>query len=224
MSNLILVSSLISLLFYVAIINRLFRTHLRKYFILFAYLLVVLLTWVIDTTLYYGQGAIGFREESRNIFFINDLARQAMVYVLVISLILRAVEGSTNFRWVGRWLVLGSVLLAGLFLWFHHDPQKIALWMTNVVRNFSFVAMLMNLLLWVLLLKKRTSDRTLLLVTSGLGIQMAGEAIGHSLRLMHPRTELAGNLILAIAHLCCLWIWFAAFRPKSAGATVAAGR
>lgn len=115
MSSLIFISSLASLLLYVAIIHRLFRAHLRTFFVLFVYLLVLLLTWVIDTTLYYGQGAIGFSDEARKLYYINDLCRQTMVYVLVISLILRAVRGSARFRWMGRWLVLAAALLAGVF-------------------------------------------------------------------------------------------------------------
>jgi hypothetical protein len=214
MVSLIFISSLASLLLYVAIIHRLFRAHLRTFFVLFAYLLVLLLTWVIDTTLYYGQGAIGFSDDARRLYYINDLTRQAMVYVLVISLILRAVEGSTRFRWVGRWLVLGAAVLAGLFFWFHHDPEKIAAWMTNVIRNLSLVAMLMNLLLWILLVQRRTSDRTLLMVTSGLGLQMAGEAMGQSLRLINPATVQFGNIVLICAHIACLFVWYTAFKNK----------
>lgn len=214
MSSLIVISSLISALLYVVIIHRLFPSHLRKYFVLFAYLLVLLLTWVVDATLYYGQGAIGFSEEAKRLYYINDLCRQAMVYVLVISLILRAVKGSERFRWVGRWLVLGAALLAGLFLWLHHDPQRIATWMTNVIRNLSLIAMLMNLLLWILLVQRRTSDRTLLMVTTGLGLQMAGEAMGQSLRLIDPGTEQFGNIILMFAHIACLTVWYMAFRHK----------
>lgn len=214
MSNLILVSSVASLVLYVAIIHRLFPAHLRTFFFLFAYLLVLLLTWVIDTTLYYGQGAIGFSDDAGKLYYINDLCRQTMVYVLVISFILRAAEGSERFRWMGRWLVLGAVLLAGLFLWLHHDPGKVATWMTNVIRNLSLVAMLMNLLLWILLVQRRTSDRTLLMVTTGLGLQMAGEAMGQSLRLIDARTEQFGNIILMFAHIACLTVWYMAFRPK----------
>jgi hypothetical protein len=212
MRSLIFISSLASLLLYVAIIHRLFRAHLRTFFVLFAYLLVLLLTWVIDTTLYYGQGAIGFSDDARRLYFINDLCRQAMVYVLVISLIMRAVAGSARFRWMGRWLVLGAAVLAGLFFWFHHDPEKIATWMTNVIRNLSLVAMLMNLLLWILLVQRRTSDRTLLMVTSGLGLQMAGEAMGQSLRLIARATEPFGNVVLICAHIACLVVWYTAFK------------
>lgn len=221
MRSLILVSNVVALLFYVAIIHRLLRAHLRRYFLLFTYLLVLLLTWVIDATLYYGQGAIGFSGDARKLYYINDLTRQAMVYLLVIGLILRAVEGSTRFSWVGRWLVLAAVALAGGFFWFHHDPQRLATWMTNVVRNLSLVAMLLNLLLWILLIQRRTMDRTLLMVSSGLGLQMAGEAAGQSLRLINPASEQFGNATLILAHLACLFVWHSAFKNKPRPATPA---
>lgn len=86
--------------------------------------------------------------------------------------------------------------------------------MTNVIRNLSLIAMLMNLLLWILLVQRRTSDRTLLMVSSGLGLQMAGEAMGQSLRLINPATEQFGNVVLICAHIACLGVWYTAFKNK----------
>lgn len=198
---------------YVYLLHSIQRRFLRQFWALFTYLLILLFTVLVDATLVYGKMPQLWGYPQTRIFYFNDLLRQGVVYLLVISLIFSAVRGSERFRWLGRWLVLGALLLAVLFVWFHQD-EKVALWMTNVIRNLSLVAMLMNLLLWVLLMKKRTADRTLLLVTTGLGLQMAGEAMGQSLRLMAKSTTEIGNLVLVLAHLCCLLVWYLAFKPR----------
>ncbi len=210
-------------LLYVLVLQRLIRFYAADYSMALAYTLLLLFSGIVQLMFSNSIVTALWGYSYAEVYWASDLARYVLASALVITLILRALAGSSQYRWAGRWLIAGTVLIVLALVALHWDARLTRM-MTNVVRNFSFVAMLMNFLLWVLLLKRRTSDRMLLLVTSGLGIQLAGEAIGHSLRLMHSRTELAGNLVLAIAHLCCLWIWFAAFRPKSAGATVAAGR
>ncbi len=210
-------------LLYVLVMQRLVRFYAADYSLALAFTLLLLFSGIVQLMFSNSLVSSLWGYSYAEVYWASDLARYVFASALVITLILRALAGSTQYRWAGRWLIAGTLLIVLALVAIHWD-DRLTRMMTNVVRNFSFVAMLMNLLLWVLLLKKRTSDRTLLLVTSGLGIQMAGEAIGHSLRLMHSSTELAGNLVLSIAHLCCLWIWFAAFRPKRAGATVAAAR
>lgn len=210
-------------LLYVLVMQRLVRFYASDYSLALAFTLLLLFSGIVQLMFSNSLVSSLWGYSYAEVYWASDLARYVFASALVITLILRALAGSTQYRWAGRWLIAGTLLIVLALVAIHWD-DRLTRMMTNVVRNFSFVAMLMNLLLWVLLLKKRTSDRTLLLVTSGLGIQMAGEAIGHSLRLMHSSTELAGNLVLSIAHLCCLWIWFAAFRPKREGATVAAAR
>ena len=87
--------------------------------------------------------------------------------------------------------------------------------MTRFSRNLGFLAVLLNLVLWAALLKHRRPDQTLLLVSGGMGIQMAGKAIGHALRQLSPSTVTAGNLVIVLSHLLCLYIWWQAFRKPS---------
>jgi len=56
-----------------------------------------------------------------------------------------------------------------------------------------------------------------------MGIQMAGKAVGHSLRQMSPLLVTSGDLILVFSHLICLWFWwqaFAAYPPAPAQSSV----
>jgi uncharacterized membrane protein YsdA (DUF1294 family) len=86
--------------------------------------------------------------------------------------------------------------------------------MTQFSRNVGFLAVILNLVLWAALLKHRRPDQTLLMVSGGIGIQMAGKAIGHSLRQWRP-TVTTGDLVIVLSHLLCLYIWWQAFRKPS---------
>jgi len=57
------------------------------------------------------------------------------------------------------------------------------------------------------------------MVTGGLGLQFAGEAIGQSLRQLsrdHMTILFIGNLVAAGTHLLRLYVWNAAFRKAPA--------
>ena len=110
-------------------------------------------------------------------------------------------------------LIAGSVLFAALSLYFTYN-HGLDLWMTQFSRNVGFLAVILNLILWAALLKHRRPDQTLLLVSGGMGIQMAGKAIGHSLRQLRL-TVTTGNLVIVLSHLLCLYIWWQAFRKPS---------
>jgi F0F1-type ATP synthase assembly protein I len=87
--------------------------------------------------------------------------------------------------------------------------------MTKLARNLSFCSVILNLALWAVLIKARHTDRRLLLISGGLGVQMAGKAIGHSLRQVSASTVLAGNLVYVLSHLACMYIWWQAFRHST---------
>jgi hypothetical protein len=86
--------------------------------------------------------------------------------------------------------------------------------MTQLSRNLGFLAVILNLVLWAVLIKSQRADRTLLMVSGGIGIQMAGKAIGHSLRQLSRSTIVAGDLTIVLSGLLCLYIWWQAFRPS----------
>ncbi len=84
--------------------------------------------------------------------------------------------------------------------------------MTLLARNLGFFATVANLILWALLIRSRHPDRTLLLLSGGLGVEMAGKAIGHSLRTLAPALVGFGNLIIVLSYLFGLYVWWQAFR------------
>jgi hypothetical protein len=194
---------------YAYLLHLILKGQLRPYLALFLDLIVLFLSNVAELSLY-GTDLYA------KVFYINDLLRQAMVFILVISLVYRALTTHAGKRWLGRWIVIGATLLAAIFISYAllNSTHGFIRPMTNAIRNLSVTAMVMNLILWMLLLSSRTLDRRLLTVTSGLGIQMAGEAIGQSLRLMAKSLTPFGNFVLIASHFLCLAIWISAFRQK----------
>ncbi|MGC4048735.1 MAG: hypothetical protein QM757_04340 [Paludibaculum sp.] len=194
---------------YAYLLHLILKGKVRPYLALLLDLIVLFLSNVAELSLY-GTPVYA------KVFYIDDLLRQAMVFILVISLVYRALTTQADKSWLGRWLIIGATLLAAIFIsWaLLHPDRTFIRSMTNAIRNLSVTAMVMNLILWMLLLSSRTLDRRLLTVTSGLGVQMAGEAIGQSLRLMAKSLTPYGNFVLILSHFLCLIIWISAFRQK----------
>lgn len=204
--------ALLASFYYLLLLKRLLAEKYWEFTALFLYVVVLLLTAATDYLFVVRSAANPFGVDPQHIYYANDLLRQAMIYVVVISLIRRASLAAPRFSRLRPWLIPGALAVASIFLLIFRDPN-VVLWMTNVVRNLSILGMLLNMALWLLLFHSKSADRTLVLVVSGLGLQTAGEAIGQSLRLMSPDTVVVGNIILAIAHLLCLHVWAQAIRP-----------
>jgi len=91
--------------------------------------------------------------------------------------------------------------------------------MTSVTRDVSLGSMGRTQLLWLMLIGTRKRDHQLLIVTGGLGLQFAGEAIGQSLRQLSRSHDIAliiGNLVAGVTHLLRLYIWYSAFSKNPA--------
>lgn len=203
----------VAAVFYLVLLRRLILDRFRQFSVLFVYVAVLFLTTAVDFVYVMTARANPFGLSPNTIYYVDDLLRQVMLYVVVIALIYRAVPHESRFVPIRRWLIPAAVSVALLFL-FAFRQDNVVLWMTNVVRNLSILAMLLNMGLWLLLLRSRSKDKTLVLVVSGLGLQVAGEAIGQSFRLIGSTTVILGNVILALSHLLCLWVWTRAIRPS----------
>ena len=200
----------VGLVLQVLLIAAMLRGAYRLYRVLFVYAVVLLMTTSIEATAVFGSGyAAGLAAY----YWVGDSIRQTLLYVVVISLILSASDQSAKRASIGRLLIAGSLLFAVLSLYFTYN-RGLDFWMTRFSRNLGFLAVILNLILWAALLKHRRPDPTLLLVSGGMGIQMAGKAIGHSLRQLRL-TVTTGDLVIVLSHLLCLYIWWQAFRKPS---------
>ena len=205
MRGLWIVFLIVGTTFQVLIIQVLVRKALRAYPALLLYSIASFLATAFATSAYFNSDLY------RRYYWIQDAVMQCLMFLLVISLIYGAMNHSTRRTVVGHTLVGGSLLYVLLSTYFTRDPH-LGYWMTQLGRNLGFLAVILNLVFWAVLIKSRRAERTLLMVSGGLGIQMAGKAIGHSLRQMSHSTILQGNLIIVLAQLFCLYIWWKAFQ------------
>jgi hypothetical protein len=187
--------------------------HYRKFPLVFLFVIVLFLTSVADASAFLEIGQ--WTNVSRKYFWLNEVIRQSMMFAVVISLVIRALAG-TALMWLRKWLLGGAVLFAILSMLLTSDAN-LDRWMTTVVRNLSACAVVLNMALWLALVRRKSPDRKLFLISGGLGLQMAGDAIGYSLRQIAfnagSRSLIeVGNLVAVLAHLLYLYVWWQAFR------------
>jgi hypothetical protein len=186
------------------------RGAYRCYGVLFGYMIVLIVTTAVEAAAFFWPRHAAMPSTD---YWVFDSVRQVLLYVVVISLILSASEQSAKRASIARLLISGSLLFAAFSLYITYS-SGLDFWMTQFSRNVGFLAVILNLVLWATLLKQRRPDQTLLLVSGGMGIQMAGKAIGHSLRQFRI-TVTTGDFVLVLSHLLCLYIWWQAFRKPS---------
>ena len=201
----------------ILVVAALLRGGWRRFKVLFSYAVVLLLTTVMEAAAFYNRDI--YTRTSRWYWSI-DAIRQALIFLLVISLIYAAMGRGEKQAAVRRLVGSGAVLFVALSLYFTRDP-RLGYWMTQLSRNLGFLAVILNLILWAVLIQSRSGDRAVLMVSGGMGIQMAGKAIGHSLRQLYPQTTTAGDLIIVLSHLLCLYVWWQAFKGTPSEAKVA---
>src|SRR5512138_1112464 len=176
------------------------RRRRRGFEVLFVYLLLLFLSTVLNAAAYYNPGT---QVRAARYYWISDAIRQVFIFVLVLSFIHNALVQRPNRAILRQRLWAGAFVYVLASLYFTWDP-RIGHWMTDLSRNLAFLAVILNLVLWAALIQFRRDDRILLMVSGGMGIEMAGKAIGHSLRQLSKSTQLMGDLILVITHLLCL--------------------
>ncbi len=181
--------------------------------ILTSYCLVLFLTNVVDVSLLFNFGR--WNDLGVTLYWADDAAREILLLVLVLAMIYRVTEGSPTRHASQLILALCTLGLAGGSVMWYWRANSTA-WMTPVVRNLSFYAAILNVILWVNAIKART-DRLTLMLSAGIGLQMAGEAIGQSLRWLGFESHTmwlypVGNTALIGAHILCLYIWLRALK------------
>lgn len=140
-----------------------------------------------------------------------DLVLHGLIVALLLFLMREALNGRSGFDRAGL-LIIGVVgILVTFALYMLFGPSKG--WVNPLSRDLSFCEEILNLVLWTILLRNRTRDIVLLLVSAGVGIQVTGEVIGHTLRLITESRTLVW-LPTAIVLLCetgALLVWCKAF-------------
>ncbi|MBL8173596.1 MAG: hypothetical protein JNK48_02945 [Bryobacterales bacterium] len=208
----------LALILQVLIFNAMLRNGVRRYWPLFLYNVSLFLsTSVLMLSL---AGAAGWSRQTSRFFWMSEVIQQALVFCTIISFIHQRMSSTRESKSpMTRWLIVGATVILLGILGVHRDPN-INVWMTPVSRDLSFAATILNLLLWTVLLRDPKRNQRLLMVSGGLGVQLAGYAIGQGLRVLWEVSKVLatlGNFVGTITFLLSLYIIYRAFaQPDSA--------
>ncbi|MGA9626167.1 MAG: hypothetical protein WBL65_26095 [Bryobacteraceae bacterium] len=204
----------------ILIIGTLLRGRYRRFPFFFAYVIGDFLTTVADvpSAIGYYRGTQGATFAFPVIYWLNAVVMQVLVYAVVMSLIYQATGTLRSRRIVRASLIAGAILFAGISFLIHWNPAlNRGSFMTPWTRDLNFCSAILDLALWSLLIASRERDQCLLLLSGGLGIKFTGEAVGTSIRQLALRTRsrtlsLSGGVLMLLANLMFLYIWWQAFR------------
>jgi len=149
------------------------------------------------------------------IYYTGDLVLHGLILLLVLFLIREALVGDRGPD-LSSFMILTpvSIFVAVTLYLLYHPAVSGHGWMFPLSRNLSFCEEILNFVLWTILIRNRSREVVLLLVSAGLGIQVTGEVIGRTLRL-YARSPSISWVPDAIVLLCeggALFIWYRAFR------------
>jgi len=193
----------------------------RKYALLFTYCLVQLAATVVEIFLSHEGGRDAGRTSALfiKVYWIDEIVIDSLLFLLVIVLTYRALEGKPQ-RAAIRKVLAGVVVVAALapFVVFYGRPLFKTSWFNGTAQFLNFGAALMNLALWTAMLANKRREPQLLAVSAGLGVLVTGAALGYGLRQFtmgggNPR-DLA-NLFKAATYVTSMLIWCWAFRPAA---------
>lgn len=221
-------SYLVGLPLEILAISAILRTGFRRYPLVFGYVLAVFLTTVVEmpTALAYHSGKTdrAVTETMVANYWRDEGILQVTIFATVISLIYSASSRLASKRIVRVSLIAGAFLFVCTSFLIRYDANvRPGMWMTPWTGDLKFCAAVLDLALWALLIGSREKNRTLLLVSGGLGIMFAGGAIGESIRHLSSRDQLhwistAGGLVVMSADMTLLYILWQVFRKTPASA------
>ncbi|MGO9254881.1 MAG: hypothetical protein ACLQU1_01050 [Bryobacteraceae bacterium] len=190
----------------------------RQFPLVFAYIIAEFLTTVIEMPLalaYYHTRDPHIAVAYVQWYWRDEVILQFLVFVVVISLIWQATSAARSRRPLRAALILGVILLAGISFLVHFNPKvPTGVWMTPWKRDLNFGSAILDMALWAMLIAKRQKDSRILMLSGGLGIMFAGQAIGESLRTGHlsRAVVLPGSVLVMIINLLFYYIWWQTFR------------
>lgn len=199
------ITPLAGLVLEILLISRLLRGGYKQFPFLFCYVLSEFFTTVAVSASFSNRA---LRAQYARTYWISDVVQDILIFCLVVSLIQRLVRDRSRLRWLVAFVSLG---IAG-FSYYRTPLGHLGSWMTELGRDLSFCAAVLNLILWMALIHHRPDDDRLLLISGGLGLQTAGKAIGHSLRQISKPMVMPGNLLIVFSGLFRLFVWWYAFR------------
>lgn len=196
-------------------LQRLLSGWWKQYYLLGA-ILVLLLVGVVPAIASYVSNGNWTLASAQKMYWMLALASQLTTFLFVLQLIYRVGKELPSRATLIRLLTLAALLLAAGSVFAHFEKRPNA-FMTSLTRDLTFLAAVLNMVLWKFLVQLRKRDFLLLAVSAGLGIQCTGDAIGHSFRMLGRQGSGStaihdfGNIIMSLASVLTIAIWHTAF-------------
>jgi len=196
----------------------------RRYLVFFAYSIAFLITTTVELVVSHLANFDSARY--RIIYWSDEVAADLTLFLVVISLTNLALEGNPLRTKMSR--ILAGIVVAALVLPFVllHPPFFTSglhwsgawgRWFISTSQMLNFGAAIMNLGLWSALLTSRKRDPQLVKVSIGVGVAVAGQAIGFGIQRFIPSQSLTRELpytFMSITHVASVLLWCWAFRSK----------
>jgi hypothetical protein len=205
---------------YLLVLHEMLKGVYRQMPMLLAYFCATLLGAVVQCAAIFDTGA--WTKSTAHLYWFSDMTCRACLLLALIQFLRKSLDDSPASRPIRHLLPIVFVLFTAASFYFHTSPH-LTRYMTAVTRDLEFASIVLNMILWSHLLRSRST--LLLSICASLGVQMAGAAIGHSLRMMAVANHsiplvTAGNYIMVLSHLgCCFLLWRALHRAKQ-GASI----
>jgi len=209
-----LVLEAVSIAIQAAVIILLLRGSFRRYPLLLVYCFLQLAATVSEEYVFRVFGNVS--NLYRRLYWTDEVTLDLLLFLMVIALTFRALEGSALRTGMGR--LLGAVVVVVLIVPFvlfsarrFSDP-----WFDGTSQLLNFGGAIMNLGLWTALIGTKKRDPLLLTVSAGLGVAVTGAAIAFGLRRFTPPESISqqlANLFKTVTYLASVAIWCWAFRP-----------
>ena len=186
----------------------------RKYAFVLGHCLLQLCTSVLEVTV---SKEFGTRSRVyRQVFWTDEIVLDLLLFLILILLTHRAMEGSPARAAMGKMLAAVAALVVSLPFVLYPGAFVKTAWFDHTSQLLNFGAAILNLGLWTALLGSGKREWQLLTVSAGFGVTATGVAIAYGLRAMiHARGPAwtAANLAFGFAHLAGALILCWAFRP-----------
>ena len=156
------------------------RGAFSRYFPLFLYVLSEVIISFAQMYVFRKWGLD--KDHYLPVYWFGELFLDMQLFLMMISLTWRALEGSPQRAKVARFMGVATVLVVVLPFVAFESKIFTTHWNNSTSQLLNFGAAVMNLVLWGALLVNKQRDRQLLTVTAGLGVALAGAAVTLGLR------------------------------------------
>lgn len=200
-----LITAAVGLLMQILVLWRLIFRN-RKYPALLLYILALIAATIVETVSYIQRNVQLYRRA----YWTDEIVLDILVFMVALSFINRALRNDRRRTLILSLLLVAALTVAAVSSAFVQTSMDDV--MTGISRNLLFFATVINLVLWILLIRSGAIDRYLLLLSGALGIQTTGETITHALHyfLHAPSTDWISSTVSVLTHLACMFIWWKA--------------